>query len=74
MSRTWKRNDPRRQKQHTPAVRCPSGKTGWSQAVAQAKLDTYSTDGNRQRVPQRIYRCPLCDHWHTTSKPDKRAA
>lgn len=78
MSRSWNdpwRRDGRQRPGKVSAVRCPSGKTGWSQPEASRRLTKYAEQpGSRQRTPQRIYKCQLCDHWHLTSKPDKRAA
>jgi hypothetical protein len=49
-------------------VTCVTGKTGFPQSVAQAKLEAYQSATSRTRVPTRIYPCQLCDAWHLTSE------
>lgn len=50
-------------------MRCPTGKQGFIEHVAQAKLEAYAegTD-NRATRPKRIYYHELCGSWHLTSQ------
>jgi hypothetical protein len=50
-------------------VRCLTGKQGFTQAVAQSKLEAYAEGvDNRATRPKRIYLCPSCGAWHLTSQ------
>lgn len=50
-------------------VRCPTGKQGFAEHVAQAKLDAYAEGSdNRLNRPKRIYYHELCGSWHLTSQ------
>lgn len=55
-------------------VQCPTGKKGFPQWVAQAKLDAYMGQSNRYKTPTRIYECASgCGMWHLTSENSLRS-
>lgn len=48
---------------------CPTGKRGFPQHIAEAKLELYSDGTNRRTSPQRVYECDHCGAFHLTSQP-----
>lgn len=54
----------------TPVVACPTGKAGFPEHEARARLERYTSEpSNRRTKPLRVYPCPRCDAWHLTSRP-----
>lgn len=51
--------------------RCPSGKVRFRDRIA-ADLALAGPVGDKGSV--RTYECPLCNGWHSTSKPKREAS
>jgi hypothetical protein len=42
-------------------------KVSFSKIDAQIVLNSLKNHSKRTRIPQRIYQCDICNHWHLTS-------
>lgn len=66
------KHERRRSDTYTPpvlVVRCPTGKQGFAEHVALAKLAQYAEgNDNRMSRPKRVYYHELCGSWHLTSQ------